>query len=398
MLVRELTRLLSRAEINVGFEITSLLLQVFRDLLQTLADHLLLSLSKLAQVVRDSLEFFLDPLLQVSLELLGLNLNEAPTRLAKANLLEGSLPRLELLEHILDRLNIVERRVFGLPGLESEFLVELVDHAAPFERVNLLSEPLEVLSQVVKDGRLGIMVRLGLLHDGSEARALVIDQSMNEDVEFRMDDDSGDLFSDSLHVSQDLLSVSDEVCLARLENHSITVVREVQVRQDVVLAHVLVHLGQNHLDRLLVDTDLSLDDHVINESDESSKVIVIALGQINDTLLQLLLLLHQIHGLVLQRLAEATFHVLFLFEVARLSDLLDQILQYLIDDLVNTATIVMLRCLSIVLLLRIEVDDLEDLGLVGDPERQSALHVVKSLVDLDVTIKERRPSLDERLS
>jgi hypothetical protein len=273
-----------------------------------------------------------------------------------------------------------------------------VDHTALFESIDHLSQVLEVLSQVLNDGRLGIMVRLGLLYDGAEAGTLVIDQSVNEDVEFRMDDDSGDLFSDSLHISQNLLSVSDEVRLARLEHHSVTVVREVQIRQDVVLAVVLIHLLQNHLDRLLIDADLGLDDHVINESDESSEVVVVALGQVDDTLLELLLLLHQIHRLVLQRLTEATFHVLFLFEVSRLSDLLDQILQYLIDDLVNAATVVMLRCLSICLLLRVEVDDLEDLGLVGNPERQSALHVIKSLVDLDVTLEEGRPSLDERLS
>jgi hypothetical protein len=82
LLVGHLASLLSRAEINIGFEITRLLVQVLLDLHQTLANHLLLIFSKLAQVVRDSLKFFLDSLLQVSLELFGLDLNKAPAWLA----------------------------------------------------------------------------------------------------------------------------------------------------------------------------------------------------------------------------------------------------------------------------------------------------------------------------
>lgn len=58
----------------------------------------------------------------------------------------------------------------------------------------------------------------------------------------------------------------------------------------------------------------------------------------------------------------------------------------------------MLRSFSLRLLLRVEVSYLEHFGLRWHPEGQLALHVVKSLVDLDEAIEEGRSGLDERLS
>jgi hypothetical protein len=237
---------------------------------------------KLIEVVGDVLQLGFDTLLEVSLQPLRLDLDKAAVRLPTDLGVENLLPATQLLQLGLDR-----SKVFGLtlPGFEVEVLLERVDHAALLEGFDLITEVLEVRGQMLDDRRLRLMVCLRLLNDGAEARALVVDQAVDEDVEFGMNDDARDLLSDGLHVCKDLLSVSDEVCLAWLEDHSVVVVREVDRRHDAVLAVILVHLLEDHLHRLLVDAHLSLDHHVVNEADESAKVVVVALGEVQDTLL-----------------------------------------------------------------------------------------------------------------
>jgi len=86
---------------------------------------------------------------------------------------------------------------------------------------------------------------------------------------------------------------------------------------DAVLPILLVnvHFEENQLDRLLVDLYLSLGDHIVDQSDEGSKAVVVLTSESEHSGLKLVLLLLKHHGLVLVGLTHlGVFHILLLAE------------------------------------------------------------------------------------
>jgi hypothetical protein len=88
----------------------------------------------------------------------------------------------------------------------------------------------------------------------------------------------------------------------------------------------------------LIDLDLVLDHHVIDESDESSKGVVVSLGKLKDSVLGQLFFFHLIHGLVLHFLSSFGLVEVFFFSevlaVCYCSSELFQILDDFIDGIV----------------------------------------------------------------
>jgi hypothetical protein len=43
---------------------------------------------------------------------------------------------------------------------------------------------------------------------------------------------------------------------------------------------IFIHLSKDQISTFLIDSDLSLNNHVINESDEGSQAVVVSLGKL----------------------------------------------------------------------------------------------------------------------
>ncbi len=61
---------------------------------------------------------------------------------------------------------------------------------------------------------------------------------------------------------------------------------------DRVLFQLVIHFGKDHVSRLLVDAYLGFDDHVVDESNESSEVVVVELRQLKHSVAEFVLNLH----------------------------------------------------------------------------------------------------------
>jgi hypothetical protein len=163
-----------------------------------------------------------------------------------------------------------------LPVFEDEVSVEVIDDSAGLKLLDDLLEFVEVECNAPLDRCLGGAVSLGVFDDSSEARATIADEPMNELMEVLMADNSAYLFGDALHVLKDLLELGDELTLGWLERH--VLLGEAHGGLNTILLRVLGHLGEDEISTLLIDFDLGLDDHVIDESDEGSEAVVVTLG------------------------------------------------------------------------------------------------------------------------
>jgi len=75
----------------------------------------------------------------------------------------------------------------------------------------------------------------------------------------------------------------------------------------------LTHFDEDEVSTFLINLNLSLDDHVVNQSNEGSKTVVVSLSKLKDSVLELILLLLKNHGLVLGSLAHFGVFEVFLF-------------------------------------------------------------------------------------
>ena len=103
--------------------------------------------------------------------------------------------------------------------------------------------------------------------------------------------------------------------MSRLKRHAISFWIEVDCCGDGVLSIVLAHLNEDQVCTFLVDLDLGLDYHVIYQSDEGAEAVVVSLSELEYSVLQLIFLLLQHHGLMFGCLAHlGMLEVFFFFE------------------------------------------------------------------------------------
>jgi hypothetical protein len=291
---------------------------------------------------------------------------------------DGAFPPLQIAEFGPDVLVV---SVFALPVLEDEVSVEVVDDPAGFELLDDLLELVEVEGNAPLDGRLGGAVCLRVLDDSPEAWATVADEPVDELVEVLVADDSAYLLGDALHVLKDLLELGDELALGWLEGH--VFLSEAHSGLDTVLFRVLGHLREDEVGTLLVDSDLGLDDHVVDESDEGAKAVVVSLGELQDSILEGVLLLLKHHRLVLGGLTHlGVLQVFLLLQRPGVAHRCNQHRQLRVDDLLDFLVVVGLDRLPGGLLVGNKVDKLLELSSLWNAEGLERLHLVEGLVDV----------------
>jgi hypothetical protein len=114
-------------------------------------------------------------------------------------------------------------------------------------------------------------------------------------MEVLVADYSGNLFGDTLHILKNLLKLSNELTLSWFECH-ITYCKADSCLDTILLLIILfVHLCKNGVSTFLVYPYLSFNNHVIDQSNESSKTIVVSLGKLQNSVLELIFLLLKNH-------------------------------------------------------------------------------------------------------
>jgi len=146
----------------------------------------------------------------------------------------------------------------------------------------------------------------------------------------------------------------------------------------------------------LVDFHLSFDNHVVDESDECSKTVVVSLGELQNSVLESIFLLLQHHRFVFGSLAHlGVLKVLLFFESSGVTHVRHKQLQFIVDDLLDLLVVMGLDLFSGSLLISNEVSELLKLSTFRHAESLESLHLVKRLVDVHKALQEGRPGLDE---
>lgn len=143
---------------------------------------------------------------------------------------------------------------------------------------------------------------------------------------------------------------------------------------------------------------MSLDDHVVDQADESSQVVEVGLGESNDAVLEVILHLLEYHGLVLGGLTNlCVFEVLLVAYGARVRHILDQGSQLLAYNLLDLLVVVSLSVLTVLLLVVDKVIDFVVLLAAKDEVGCLYLHIVQDTVDVHESALVVGASLDQLL-
>jgi hypothetical protein len=87
----------------------------------------------------------------------------------------------------------------------------------------------------------------------------------------------------------------------------------------------LAHFDEDEVSTFLINLNLSLDDHVVNQSNEGSKTVIVSLSKLEDSIFELILLLLKHHGLMLGSLAHfSVFEVFFFLKGSGITDSSDE--------------------------------------------------------------------------
>lgn len=184
-----------------------------------------------------------------------------------------------------------------------------------------------------------------MVHDSPESWTTVADKAMDELMEVWMADYSTDLLRDTLHILQYLLELRHELSFRWLERHAVGC--KAHSRRDTVFLLVFQHFAEDEVRTLLVDSDLRLDDHVVNEPDESAQTVVISLGKLQNSIFELVLLLEEHHGLVFRSLAHlGILKVLLFFERSGVCNLGDKHCEFFADNVVDFLIVMLFDRLS----------------------------------------------------
>jgi hypothetical protein len=112
-------------------------------------------------------------------------------------------------------------------------------------------------------------------------------------MEVWVTDNSANLFGNTLHILQNLLELSDKLTLGWFEGHTLS--SKAYGSLDTVLLLIFLHLIEDGVSTFLVDHDLGLDNHIVDQSDESSQAVVISLSKFQDSVFELVFLLLEHH-------------------------------------------------------------------------------------------------------
>lgn len=146
----------------------------------------------------------------------------------------------------------------------------------------------------------------------------------------------------------------------------------------------------------MVDFHLSFDNHVVDESDECSKTVVVSLGELQNSVLESIFLLLQHHRFVFGSLAHlGVLKVLLFFESSGVTHVRHKQLQFIVDDLLDLLVVMGLDLFSGSLLISNEVSELLKLSTFRHAESLESLHLVESLVDIHEALQESWPSLNK---
>lgn len=214
----------------------------------------------------------------------------------------------------------INSTVLSLEIFKLESLVEIIDIFAKLEFVNNFLEIFKILNYLCLDCSLSGLISTWLIHNGSEPWSFFADKSMNELMEVSMVNNSNYFFGNSLHVTEQLIKLVDEFTLSWLEWHSITFRIKINSRWNGILCVILTHFNKNKVSTFLVNLDLSFDDHIVNQSNECSKTVIVSLSKLQNSIFELILLLLKNHGLMLSSLTHfSVFEIFFFLECSRIT-------------------------------------------------------------------------------
>jgi hypothetical protein len=219
---------------------------------------------------------------------------------------------------------------------------------------------------------------------------------MDELMEVLVADYSADFLGDTLHILKNLLKLSNELTLGWFKCHIISSKAHSCLDTILFLIILFIHLCKNSVGTLLVDPDLSFNNHVIDQSDESSKTVVVSLGKLQNSVLKLVFLLLKNHRLVFSSLTHlGVFEILLLLESARIAHSQHEQRKSLADNLIDSFVVVTLNQLSRSFLVIDKVSQVDSLATFWNTEGLLDLHVPKGPADVHEACEEGWSSLDQ---
>jgi hypothetical protein len=171
--------------------------------------------------------------------------------------------------------------------------IEVIYFSASGELIDCDLEIAEVLANTSLDRGLYFRVIFRSLNNSSESWSTIADKSVNELMEVWVTNNSANLFGNTLHILQNLLELSDKITLGWFEGHTLS--SKAYGSLDTVLLLIFLHLIEDGVSTFLVDHDLGLDNHIVDQSDESSQAVVISLSKFQDSVFELVFLLLEHH-------------------------------------------------------------------------------------------------------
>ena len=196
---------------------------------------------------------------------------EKTALLLVSDLVESNFPLRKLFKHCL---NLFEVLALFFEVFKVKISVEVVDIAARFEHFSLLLNMEEVGGNALVDLGAHFCVLLRIFDNAAEAKTVISDKTVHVLVELAVVDHALHLLSHDLHIVKKLLDVAFKLNFGGSVTEAIFGgVIEADDGLNGVLTVLAVHLVHNNLTGFLINSDLGLNNHVIDEADEGSQVV-----------------------------------------------------------------------------------------------------------------------------
>ena len=184
----------------------------------------------------------------------------------------------------------VERAI----GLSLEFLKNerFLENLHIFTFLKVFGENLKlgkIVFEPLFNRRDGQLILIRIVDDDLESWRIVGDKSVNKLSEICLRIDRHEVLSGRTHITEQFLELVDKSVHIWVELDLVVVV-EVYQRLDRILLSIVVHLFEDEIGRLLIDTNLRFHNSVVNQTDEGAKRFVVLAGEAQNLIFQVLFL------------------------------------------------------------------------------------------------------------
>jgi hypothetical protein len=206
---------------------------------------------------------------------------------------------------------------------------EFVNITTLFSLLSFVFDGVEVFIELRQNALSNVGVSKGVVDHSAEPGSGVGHEAVDVVLEIRLSSHSVNFFSGASHVGKEFLKESSEFRLLRVESHvslSFIHIEKHRNSNEVLSGGSESHFFKDFLSTFLVNFNLSLEDHVVDQADVSTQRAVVSLSEEEKASAKRILRLLRAHALVFGGLASLrAFKVFFLTKGLVLGEILNQL-------------------------------------------------------------------------